>query len=182
MTAWLLAAAAWGFAEATLFFIVPDVLLTWLAGFRPRYVWPAVGTCLLGALAGGTAMWSLGSSSPEDARTLLDRVPAINVDLLATTGTELQDHYGVQMLRAGFTGVPYKILAVESGARGRSLAGFLGWSVPARLGRWVLLVLTAKAITRLARRHLVAADRVLWITWGLGWGTVYVVYFALMGW
>jgi len=31
---WFAIAAAWGLAEATLFFVVPDVLLTWLAGFR----------------------------------------------------------------------------------------------------------------------------------------------------
>jgi hypothetical protein len=51
---WLVAAAVWGLAEATLFFVVPDVLLTWLAAFRPRVACKAVVACLAGALAGGS--------------------------------------------------------------------------------------------------------------------------------
>jgi len=179
---WLLTAALWGFAEATLFFVVPDVLLSWLAGFRPRVVWLAVAACLAGALAGGTVMWFASTAAPADARALLDRVPAINAELVAKTGAALETDYGAQMMRAGFSGVPYKILAVESAAQGRSLATFLAWSVPARLARWILVVLLSLSVARLARRHLVAADRVLWTVWALGWGTVYAVYFALMGW
>lgn len=182
MIPWVLAAALWGFAEATLFFVVPDVLLSWLAGFRPRVVWPAVAACLAGALVGGTVMWIASTAAPADSRALLDRVPAINAELLAKTGAALQADYGAQMLRAGFSGVPYKILAVESAAQGRPLAAFLAWSVPARLGRWVLVVLLSLSVARLARRHLVAAERVLWALWAFGWATVYAVYFALMGW
>ena len=69
---WFAIAAAWGLAEATLFFIVPDVLLTWLAGFRPRLVWRAVAACLGGALLGGLLMYLAAADSPERMRALLD--------------------------------------------------------------------------------------------------------------
>ena len=179
---WFVIAAAWGFAEATLFFIVPDVLLTWLAGFRPRLVWRAVATCLGGALLGGLLMYLLAADSPGRTRALLELVPAINANFIAATGATLQEHYGSQMLRAGFSGVPYKILAVESAAQGQSLATFLGWSVPARLSRWVLIVLLARGVTLFVRSRFAEADRVLWTLWGAGWSIVYVVYFTLMGW
>ncbi len=179
---WFAIAAAWGLAEATLFFIVPDVLLTWLAGFRPRLVWRAVAACLGGALLGGLLMYLAAADSPERMRALLELVPAINADFIAATGAALQEHYGSQMLRAGFSGVPYKILAVESAAQGQSLATFLGWSVPARLSRWVLIVLLARGVTLFVRSRFAAADRVLWTLWGVGWSIVYVVYFTLMGW
>ena len=179
---WIVAAAAWGFAEATLFFIVPDVLLSWLAAFRPHRVWRALGACLAGALAGGVLMYGLAASDPAGMRALLDRVPAVSAALVTQTGAALQQEYGLQMLRAGFTGVPYKILAVESGAHGPALAAFLAWSVPARLSRWLLVVLLARAVAALVRARVASPDRTLWTLWAAGWGMVYAVYFAVMGW
>ena len=179
---WLVAAAAWGLAEATLFFIVPDVLLTWLAAFRPRIAWPALAACLAGALAGGVVMYLAAVDSPGRMRVLLDAVPAVSGGLVEETGAALEADYGRQMLRAGFSGVPYKILAVQSGAQERGLATFLGWSVPARLSRWVLIVLLARGVAGVVRTRVANADRVLWALWAAGWGIVYVVYFAVMGW
>ena len=179
---WRVAAAAWGLAEATLFFVVPDVLLTWIAGFRPRALWPAVGACLLGALAGGVLMLESAHRAPGHMRALLDRVPAVSAGLIASTGAALERDYGRQMLRAGFSGVPYKILAVESGARGVPTGAFLAWSVPARLSRWVLVSLLALGVSRLVRSRLGRPDRVLWSLWGAVWCIVYAAYFAVMGW
>lgn len=179
---WLAAAAAWGLAEATLFFIVPDVLLSWLAAFRPRVAWTAVAACLLGALAGGLVMYLAAADAPERMRTLLEAVPAINGDLVARTGAALEAEYGRQMLVAGFSGVPYKILAVESGAQGQGLATFLGWSVPARLPRWVLVVLLARGVATAVRARVARPDRVLWGLWAALWSIVYLVYFSVMGW
>jgi hypothetical protein len=179
---WLAAAAAWGLAEATLFFVVPDVLLSWLAAFRPRLAWAAVAACLAGALAGGLAMHAAGRDSPVALRAVLDRVPAVSSALVSRTGAALEAGYGRQMLRAGFSGVPYKILAVESGARGVNPATFLAWSVPARLPRWLLAVLVARGVTMLVRARTAHADRVLWTLWAATWTTVYAVYFSVMGW
>jgi len=178
---WLVAAAVWGFAEATLFFVVPDVLLTWLAGFRPRVAWPAVAACLVGALLGGGLMFLGAQRDAAGMRNRLDAVPAISRDFIAATGAGLQQDFGAQMLRGGFTGVPYKILAVEAGAGGQSLAEFLAWSVPARLSRWVLLVILGRGVTVLVRRYSKhGADRWLWTLWAAGWSIVYAVYFTVM--
>lgn len=32
------------------------------------------------------------------------------------------------------------------------------------------------------RARVTAADRLLWTPWAAGWGIVYAVYFAVMGW
>jgi hypothetical protein len=127
-------------------------------------------------------MYCAAVDSPDGMRALLDRVPAVSDGLVATTGAALQSDYGLQMLRAGFSGVPYKILAVESGAQGQGLAAFLAWSVPARLSRWVLVVLLARAVATFVRAHAARPDRLLWALWGTGWGIVYLVYFSVMGW
>jgi len=179
---WVVAAAAWGLAEATLFFIVPDVLLSWLAAFRPRLAWKAVAACLAGALAGGALMHLAAVDDPGRMRALLEAVPAVSGALVSETGAALESGYGRKMLVAGFSGVPYKILAVESGAQGRGLAAFLGWSVLARLPRWVLVVLIARGVAAAVRARAADPVRVLWGLWATLWSIVYVVYFSVMGW
>jgi hypothetical protein len=52
-------AALWGLAEATLFFIVPDVWLTLITVWSPRKALIACLFALLGALAGGALMPSI---------------------------------------------------------------------------------------------------------------------------
>jgi hypothetical protein len=71
-------AILWGFAEATLFFIVPDVWLTAIAVWIPRKAWMACLFALLGALAGGALMYSWGYMAPSTALTALERIPGIH--------------------------------------------------------------------------------------------------------
>src|SRR5436190_634460 len=60
----IFAAVAWGFAEATLFFIVPDVLITLIALFSFKKSALAMLLATLGAVVGGALMfqWALASS------------------------------------------------------------------------------------------------------------------------
>ena len=43
----------WGFAEGTLFFVVPDVVISLVAIVRPRSAWRHVVAAIAGALLGG---------------------------------------------------------------------------------------------------------------------------------
>jgi len=63
----LWAGFAWGFAEATLFFIVPDLLLTFIALYSFRRSVKVLAFILLGALVGGTLMFCAGQRSQHDA-------------------------------------------------------------------------------------------------------------------
>ena len=145
-----LVAFGWGLAEATLFFIVPDVLLTAMAVTSVRSAIRAGTFALAGALIGGLLMWQLGATATDEARALLDAVPAISPALIA----EVQQQYaetGLPAVALGPTrGIPYKIYAVEWGSRGGSLLLFLIISVPARYLRFLLTPL----LTRFALRSL----------------------------
>src|SRR5215471_4108707 len=68
----------WGLAEATLFFIVPDVLLTLEALFSFRRSARVLACILLGALCGGTIMFYLGASHPAQAKATVLRVPFVS--------------------------------------------------------------------------------------------------------
>src|SRR6185295_14961605 len=82
-------AFAWGVAEASFFFIVPDVLLTLIAcrAFKPAF--KATLAALAGALIGGAAMCAFGMRSPDDARAFLDYVPAINPNLIKRVARQI---------------------------------------------------------------------------------------------
>lgn len=181
MNAWLPAAAfLWGLAEATLFFIVPDVLLSAVALRRLKTALVACAWATAGALPGGLALYLWGMAAPAEAWAVLDRVPAIS---LAMQG-EVRDAMTAQGLGALFlgplTGTPYKLFAVAAGQQGLDLIPFLLVSVPARAARFVLVCLLAYTVSRLlagrfstpARYGILAAC----------WLVFYGAYFAHMGW
>ena len=174
------AAFLWGLAEATLFFIVPDVLLSAAALRRLKMALVACAWATAGALTGGIVMYHWGMSSPAEAWALLDQVPAIS----PTMQREVQVAMDAQGLGALFigptTGTPYKLYAVAAGQQGFSLVTFLLVSVPARAARFVLVCLLAYTVSRLLSGRFSTPAR-YGILAGC-WLIFYGAYFAHMGW
>lgn len=171
-------AFAWGFAEATFFFIVPDVLLTLIACRALRPSIRATIAALIGALAGGSVMSMFAGSAPETARLFLDLVPAISPALIGRVSHQLNESGLLSVLLGPIQGIPYKIYAVEWGARGGSLVLFLVISIPARYVRFILAALISRAVARLLEplTHHQAAIEVSILA--LIWIAFYVFYFA----
>ncbi len=177
--AWLAAAAFWGFAEATLFFIVPDVLLSYLtlrhgvpAGLRAGIA--AVG----GAVLGGAAMYLWGARDPSAAEAALDLIPAISVTMISATQSDLTNGWAASLFAGAFGGIPYKIFAVEAGHVGIDPVAFLAMTMPARYARFVLAVLaTGAARSGLAR---IGQERHAAFLLGGFWLCFYAIYFAMM--
>jgi len=167
-----LLALTWGFAEATFFFIVPDVLLTYLALKEPRTALRASLAALAGALAGGAAMYAWGSQSPDTARVFLIHVPAIHESTLARVDLQLEARGLPALFLGPLGGIPYKIYAVEWGQRHGAMAGFLLTSVPARYLRFLAAVVVASLLRRFVRAWL----------WATAWVIFYVFYFWRLGW
>src|SRR5438309_3875786 len=108
---WL--ALAWGFAEATLFFIVPDVLLGAVALFAPRAAARVLAYTLAGALTGGALTYGVASElQPSRSEAVLDGVPTVNEKAIQRVGREMRDEgprsvvYGPLRM-----GTPYKLYA-----------------------------------------------------------------------
>lgn len=174
------AAFLWGLAEATLFFIVPDVLLSAAALNRLKAAMVACAWATAGALMGGIAMYYWGMASPTEVWSLLDRVPAIGPAMQA----EVRESMAAQGLSALFlgplTGTPYKLYAVAAGQQGLALAPFLLVSVPARAARFVLVCLLAYTVSRRLSGRFSTPAR-YGILAGC-WLVFYGAYFAHMGW
>ena len=175
---WILAATVWGVAEATFFFIVPDVLLTAAVikfGFR-RTLPLAFVTAATASLA-GLGMWLWANSDAAAARDAMLQVPAIGPDLLARAHDEIANNWIVHLFTGALTGLPYKLYAVEAGAQGINPILFTLISVPARLLRFVL----AMGLAAVLREALSKIGRPQWNypVWAFAWIALYAVYFTL---
>jgi membrane protein YqaA with SNARE-associated domain len=177
---WDGAAVLWGFAEASVFFIVPDVLLTAAAMGSLRRGLRAAGFALAGAVVGGVVVMLWARADPEGAARLLLAVPGISDALVERARGLVEGGFLAGMTIGSLSGVPYKIFAVEAAGAGLGLGTFAAMSVPARGLRFVVAALIAYGIGR-----MLPAD------WGprarLGllagfWAVFYAFYFAVMGW
>ncbi len=171
-------AMAWGFAEATLFFIVPDVLLSAIAISSPRLAMVCCVFATVGALGGGLLVYTWGESDIDRVVAVMDRIPAIGPQMMQSVEGEVVEH-GVSSLFLGpMRGVSYKLYAAFVGAEQLSRTSFLLVSIPARLIRFVLVSLFATVITFWVRQRFPYRLKFA-IHLGV-WTIFYIAYFILM--
>ncbi|NVK88602.1 MAG: hypothetical protein HWE13_10760 [Gammaproteobacteria bacterium] len=169
------AASIWGLLEATVFFIVPDVLLTYLATKRD---WPLMKTILmttLGAFVGGLIMHGLGHTNYGLSVHLLNQIPAIDQTMINTVQSMLEELGLTALFLGPMLGIPFKIFAVEAAAADLNPILFLLISIPARMLRFVLLTYAARLIATRVLSSL--SQRSLTLIWLVGWVGFYTLYF-----
>lgn len=166
----------WGFAEGTLFFILPDVPLSFVALFRPRRALLHMAAMVAGAVLAGAVMFTW-SARGLSARAVVARVPAVTPSMFERAERDLGQH-GVWGASLGpVRGIPYKVYAVEAPAHS-TLWPFLLATIPARLWRFVLVWLgfaaTGALLRKLDRASLAPGlHAVFWIvTYVIYWTTV----------
>lgn len=131
-------AGLWGFAEGTLFFVVPDVVLSLAALAGGRRALPHVAAAVLGALVAGAVMYSWSAADYQAASEAVKGVPFVREAMFARVDEGLEQEGALALFRGSVTGVPYKIYAVEAPGR-MAAAAFLAWTVPARGARFLLV-------------------------------------------
>ena len=82
------------------------------------------------------------------------------------------------MLTGAFTGVPFKIYAVEAGVVGKGIIPFLMMAAIARLIRFIAVALMAAGGARLLRKLL--SERTIIVLLLAFWAAFYAWYFAVM--
>ncbi|WP_120496830.1 VTT domain-containing protein [Kiloniella sp. EL199] len=168
----------WGISEATFFFIVPDLFLSLIC---IRYnAYQAICFSLLtlaGALVGGVLLYYLGRAYPEIIYNLLERLPAINTDMMQEVREKTQ--YGLSSLVVGsFTGVPYKLYSYEAGQQSINLVQFVLISIPARLFRWALVIVFCQFVLFYLQK-IFSQSQIIKIFFGF-WFVFYGAFFSLM--
>lgn len=174
-----LAAFAWGVAEATLFFIVPDVLLSWIGlrrGVRAAGIAAFWAAC--GAACGGAGMYLWSARAAAAARDAVAQVPAVSEAMMARAELAMGAHWFEATMLGPLSSTPYKVFAVLAPHADVGLLAFMLASVLARLPRFLLAGLGAAWIGRGLGRWLGAP----WLLglWAGFWVLFYVVFFTLM--
>lgn len=165
----------WGFAEATFFFILPDVYLTRLAVFNGRTAFKACIIAAIAACIGGSLMYAFSMHDSGSAYRFLSLIPAITPTLIEQVNTSVQAHPFYALFVAPFKGIPYKIYAVAFGAERLSFLAFLGTSFVARLFRFFLTTSIAFVIIGFLRKYF--REKTILIIHGIIWLIIYLLYF-----
>lgn len=174
--------ALWGFAEATVFFIVPDVLTSRLAlTHGPAKAFVSCLFAVAGALAGGTLLFCIARFSPETAQSLLaafDHIPGISPTLIETARQHVATHGPAALFVSSAAGIPYKVCSLQAALGGVSFPAFLLMSFLARSLRFAAVTTIAVLCQRLFLHRFSPKTRTL-IHLAV-WTAFYAWYFSAM--
>ena len=131
-------AAAWGLAEGTFFFIIPDVFLSYVATLSWRRTWKHVVAAAAGALLGGAFLFHWSTAAPGAAHEAITRVPFVREAMFSRVDEGFRTHGLLAIFLGSVTGIPYKLYAVEAPKFSRE-AAFLLATLPGRLVRFLLV-------------------------------------------
>lgn len=173
-------AFGWGLSEAVLFFVIPDVLLTYVAvrqGVRRGL--EAAGWAAAGAVIGGLLAFAWGALDAGSVNQAMVALPAVDCEMLDTV-TEQVEHHGPRALISGpLGGRPYKLYAAASGATGASPVALALWTIPGRLWRFVMLAWLSGSVTKLTTSRLTGLPPGTPVAaWAAVWILVYVAFWS----
>lgn len=175
----LIVATLWGFAEGTLFFIVPDLILTLTALFSIKRASLQTAAVTVGALIAGGLMFTWSTHDPAAAAQAVASVPLVKTEMAATVQTSYETHGASALLRGPLNGIPYKIYAIQAPAH-LPLGTFLLMSIPARLERLASGLLLFGAIGFWQRKRITRHPNRALAIWASYWALIYLVYIFLI--
>jgi membrane protein YqaA with SNARE-associated domain len=174
-----IAAFIWGMAEATLFFFVPDVILSYIGLKRgAKAAARASVIAAIGAGVGGAIMAAWSLSDPQTARAAVLAVPAISEAMAARAADAVAENWFIATLFGPLSSTPFKLYAILAPHAGASVAAFALAGLIARLPRFLAVSLGVALIGRVLKGRI--SPRVQ--TWAFvgAWALFYAVFFARM--
>jgi membrane protein YqaA with SNARE-associated domain len=130
----LVVAGVWGFAEATVFFIVPDVWVGFVAAFAPRRALPALVAVCVGAALGATLLYLVAPALPWLADVFV-ALPGIDASHLVKAEAALSDQGLAAFLSGIVAGDPVKLATRAAALAGTPLLAVLSMVVLNRIIR-----------------------------------------------
>jgi len=168
-------AFAWGFGEAVLFFIIPDVFLTLVAirfGFRRSIRLALIATA--GAVVGGLVVYSWAAFDPTSITLAMQVLPGIDTSMIDSVGVDVASDGNAALLAGPWQGRPYKLYALASGDLGLSPIGLAVLTIPGRLARFTVSVAIASYLRWFFARWM--PERTMIALWAVFWVLVYAAY------
>lgn len=166
----------WGFAEATVFFLVPDIFLGFAAIFNWRKSLHFAAATVAGALLGGALMYGFAANSPPAADRVLTAIPLIDAAMVADVRLQVEASGLSALVTGPWQGIPYKIFAVQAGAQGLPFSRFLLFTILARSERLLPVALLAAAFGRFWRDFIQRRTRLITGAYLALWAGIYLIY------
>ena len=167
----------WGIAEGTLFFVVPDVVISLAALLRPRTAWRHIIAATVGSVIAGMILFNWSSNNLQGAHDAVARVPFVTAGMFAHVQKSYRAHGLGAVFLGPLLGTPYKIYAVEA-PQFLSRAAFLWGTVPARGERFLLIWGAFGLAGSLLRRFHRGTVSQLTLFHGSFWVLLYAFYWG----
>ncbi|MFV2062491.1 MAG: hypothetical protein ACC726_03135 [Chloroflexota bacterium] len=171
-------AAVWGAAEATLFFVVPDVIVGWIALRRPRRLVAAWLAATAGGVIGAAATHAAVRRG-WDPDPIFSKLPGMQVaDIERVRDAVSRDPMRAFALGA-ITGVPLKVYLTEAARQGLSLRYTLVLVIINRAPRIGVTSVALAAAGSASRRFDHVGRGTTGALYVLGWATFYAWYWLI---
>ena len=177
MPAILVVLALWGFGEAIVLPVVPDVLLGILVLASPWLMLPLLGARIAGGVAGAVVGWWLVVRRPASFHRVLASQPGLGEPGLADADARLRRLGVVRGFAQVGPGLPLKayLWALGSVDTQASVGRVAGLALVNRLARILPVALGFAALHPLAAAAP-SEPLVLGVLYVAGWSAFYVVY------
>jgi len=173
----LVVAFLWGLAEATFFFIIPDVFLSFVAMLEWRSTWKHIVAALAGALLGGALLFHWAQADLHAAHAAVARVPFITPEMFAKVNCGFDKMGLLAVLSGSVSGIPYKLYAVEA-PRVSTQFAFLLATPLARAVRFTLVWMIFGDAAGWLRRKYALSTRKLAYIHAVTWIVCYAFYWG----
>ena len=170
--------AVWGFAEATFFFVVPDVFFTRTTLLSVKRGWQQLLAAVIGATIAGALMYLWASGSPARARSSVAAVPFLGEKIITPAEQRWSERGTSSLFSNPLSGVPYKVHAVLAPAH-VSLPTFLLLSLPLRAERMLLSMIVFVPLAMWVRQDENRRKQIGMRIHMAFWLLVYAVYWSV---
>ncbi|HTR18760.1 MAG TPA: hypothetical protein VMH91_02150 [Candidatus Paceibacterota bacterium] len=165
---------AWGFLEATVFFVVPDVWIAWSIMHAKKAGFASYASSIAGSLLGALLLFLV---VPLIGLNFFASIPGISLAMIGNTASLVREAGLPFSPIFVLKGVPFKVYAATYLVGGGGLAHLLAWTVYARIVR-----IAPTAVIALLLRPIVARikmnESVLLILYGCFWALFYAWYWS----
>lgn len=169
----------WGFAEATFFFIVPDVWLSRLVIKDKKEAFINIVFATLGAVLGGLLIYSICFYYLETVLKFFTYIPSISDEMIAATNIHIiKEGFSFALLVGMINGIPYKIFAAWAATAQISIVKFIGISLLYRSLRFFIITILSICIASVGRKWM--TQKTLYMLHGICWVVFYIYYFSVM--
>ncbi|MAJ29259.1 hypothetical protein CBD41_07545 [bacterium TMED181] len=172
-------AFVWGFMEASVFFIVPDMILSASAIFDRRAALKQTALAVGGALIGGALIYVMAQQFPEETHEMVSGIPFVGEKMFDTVREDLTQDGAVAMLYGPTSGIPYKIYASEAPPL-VPISVFLLMTIPARLMRLLISVFMFSVFGYLFRSQIENHPKRAMACHGIYWIGIYAYYWSVI--